>query len=304
MMRKFLYLIVTIMISACLVVACGKDDLNEGGTSKKENASENNKVESNADYFEWDSMDESVICGYSEAGLRQTELVIPKECTRVYGLENNAVVKKITFENPDTIVESSAFRKCTKLETFEFPANLEIIEMAILDGCENLKSVKLPEKIKEIQSYAFSNCKSLKELELNNTLEVIGSDAFEGCESLTEIVLPDSVSVIEKHAFENCIALEKVEFGDGVNTIGEYAFHKCNSLKIVRLNEGVKEIGEFAFAYCDSLNEIYFPSTVEKIHSTSIEQLHKIKMYVKTGSWIDQKSISDFLGVEIEKDYY
>ena len=158
----------------------------------------------NRDYFEWSPTDETMIIGYTDEGLKQTELVIPEECTSVQGLSDNTTVQHISFENDDTIIQTDTFGDCTSLESIELPGNLQVIDQSVFYGCTSLKEITIPDSVVEIESNAFNGCESLSSVTLGSALSTIGRKAFHGCNSLESIVIPDSVVTIEKSAFENC----------------------------------------------------------------------------------------------------
>ena len=264
----------------------------------------NTNAGESSEYFIYDILDNTVIEGYTELGLKQTELVIPANCTSVQMLGDNPNVKKITFENPDTAIQDVAFSNCIALEQVELPANLEEIPASIFTGCESLQSVVIPDKVKEIGYNAFLECISLESVVLPEGLEIIGRKSFSDCTALQEVVFPDSVTTIEENAFRRCEAQASVTFGTGLTTVGESAFEKCNSLKSVKLPEGVTTLGNSAFGLCDAMEEIYVPASIVEAEFDALVQTHPTKIYAVEGSYMDGR-LSEMMGVEMfEKLYY
>ena len=110
-MKKILCIVFLVLL--CFAVsACGSPDVesNQQGTENAPTASS----EGNRDYFIWSVVDSTWIEGYTEEGLKQTELVIPAECTKVGGLGDNTTVTSIRFANPDTKIGSGAFNGCAE----------------------------------------------------------------------------------------------------------------------------------------------------------------------------------------------
>ena len=113
-MKRILTLVLALIL-CCTLTACGdKTPSNNNSTGNDEYVPSGNAV-ANKDYFERSPTDNTMIVGYADEGLKQTELVIPKECTSVQGLSENTTVKHISFENDDTVIQSDTFRNCTSL---------------------------------------------------------------------------------------------------------------------------------------------------------------------------------------------
>lgn len=267
------------------------DDGNQGNTTASQ------------EYFVWNALDETVIEGYTELGLEQTELVIPANCTSVEQLGDNPNVKKITFENPDTVIQNITFSGCTALEQVELPANLEEVPKSCFYGCESLQTVEIPAKVTEIGESAFLECTSLESVTLPEGLEIIGWESFSDCTALQEVVIPDSVTTIEQNAFRRCEGLASVTFGTGLTTVGESAFEKCNSLKSVKLPEGVTTLGNSAFGLCDAMEEIYVPASIVEAEFDALVQTHPTKIYVVEGSYMDGR-LSEMMGAEMFEKLY
>ena len=194
-----------IAILCCVLTACeGSASSSDSGSNEQDGYASSGNVVANRDYFEWSPTDETMIIGYTDEGLKQTELVIPEECTSVQGLSDNTTVQHISFENDDTIIQTDTFGDCTSLESIELPGNLQVIDQSVFYGCTSLKEITIPDSVVEIESNAFNGCESLSSVTLGSALSTIGRKAFHGCNSLESIVIPDSVVTIEKSAFENC----------------------------------------------------------------------------------------------------
>lgn len=290
-----------LLAAICLSLSgCGNNDENS------EKVGENNSISSgdavaNEDYFEWSLIDETHITGYTEDGLKQTELIIPKKCTKVYGLEKNTTVKHIKFENDDTVV--SSFSDCTALESIELPANLTEIDSYAFKDCTSLKKIIIPAGVTKIKSNAFGDCTALEEVELSSALQTVSLSAFEDCTSLKSIKFGDSVTDIKDSAFKGCTALKEIEFGSGLKNIGDTAFKNCTALTTVKLPEGVLTLGRETFAFCDALESIYLPASIEKIEISSIAQTHNVKVYVVEGSYMDGR-VAELMGAKFYDKQY
>lgn len=255
------------------------------------------------DYFTWNSMTGTEITGYTELGKQQTDLVIPARCTTLYGLDENPNLKSVTFENPDTEIQSISFARCPNLERVELPANLKAIPGSTFSDCESLQSIVIPDTVTEIGSNAFIRCTSLESITLSKSLETIDTSAFSECKALKEVAIPDAVTTIDKWAFENCESLATVTFGSGLKTIGSSAFQACNSLKSVKLQEGVTTLDGDAFALCKSLEEVYLPASIQEAKFNALAQTHSIKVYVVKGSFMDTR-LDEMQGSEYFEKLY
>ena len=294
------------MVAICLsLVMCGSlfactPKPQEGGSPDDGTSGD---TTASQEYFVWNALDDTVIEGYTELGLEQTELVIPANCTSVEQLGDNPNVKKITFENPDTVIQNITFSGCTALEQVELPANLEEVPKSCFYGCESLQTVEIPAKVTEIGESAFLECTSLESVTLPEGLEIIGWESFSDCTALQEVVIPDSVTTIAQNAFRRCEGLASVTFGTGLTTVGESAFEKCNSLKSVKLPEGVTTLGNSAFGLCDAIEEIYVPASIVEAEFDALVQTHPTKIYVVEGSYMDGR-LSEMMGVEMFEKLY
>lgn len=285
---KKIWSIALVIILCCALTACGEKNSADGG-GQEGNVSSSGNATAHEDYFEWDVHDDTWILGYTEKGLKQTEIVIPAKCTVVQGLDGNETVKHISFESDDTEINSTTFAHCTSLETVKLPKNLTIIESYVFYDCPALKEITIPDSVTEINSSAFNDCESLTTVTLGQGVTAIKLSAFKNCTSLTSISIPDSVVTIGNSVFKGCSSLSEVNFGSGIEVIEDSAFEECDSLKSVKLQEGVTELGNYAFAFCDALEEIYIPASVESVGSSSITVTHTIDVYVVEGSYMDQR---------------
>lgn len=300
-MKKIVNMLLAILICGILI-ACGG-----GETQNKDKVNEENKAgevtKSNEDYFEWSPMSDTQIVGYTEEGLKQKNLVIPKKCTSVQGLDENQKVETVIFENSDTKILGATFAKCTNLKTIQLPDNLEVIETYAFNGCSALETISIPDSVTEIKDDAFLQCTALKSVSFGKNLQIIGRKAFYECTDLESVKVSDSVTTIEKSAFEKCAGLKEVVFGTALQSIGASAFKECNELKSVKLPEGVTTLDDWTFAYCDALEEIYIPSSVTSIEISSIAQTHEINVYMEQGSYIDQQ-LENLMGIEFYNKIY
>lgn len=278
--------------------ACADDPVNTGDVGATQNMGGDEQGGNSGDeLFVWSTMLAGYIEGLTAEGMKQENLVIPASCTQFAGAGSSEKLKTIAFENPDTVLEGSAFVGCTALETVQLPANMDEIPSHLFEKCAALKDVEIPASVTKIKSEAFWMCTSLAQITIPNGVESIGRSAFEGCTALKSVEIPDSVTEIDRKAFRACSALTTVTFGKGLQTVGEAAFTECHALSSVKLPEGVKTLEEYAFAFCDAMQEIYLPASLESINNGAISQSHATNVYVVAGSYADT-IFAEFLGVE------
>ena len=157
-------------------------------------------------------------------------------------------IKSISIPN-NTIVDSNAFRGCSRLRDF---SGGDSIGYNAFRGCINLSSVNTDAHY--IGDLAFPNCDNLTSLSIINA-KVIGTQAFADCDRLTQVMFGDSLQVIGNSAFANCDSLTSIS-PINVKTIGQLAFANCNRLTQVILGDSVQNIGNNAFINCDNILSI------------------------------------------------
>ena len=156
----------------------------------------------------------------------------------------------------------SAFRKCSKLESFDFTkcTNLEEIMTQAFNPC-GLKVADLSRcsKLKTIRTSAFKDCDQLESVDLPDSLKVIGSTAFNGS-GMKSVTIPGSVTEIYNKAFLECGSLETVVFEESDSTetdIYNEAFRK-SGVKTVTFSKNVVRIRRQAFEDCVDLERVKF----------------------------------------------
>lgn len=113
-------------------------------------------------------------------------------------------------------------------------------------------------------------------------------------ESCGDIIIPDGVEKIDENAFEDNTNITSVVFPSSLREICDHAFWGCKNLRSIQLNEGIVNIGIEAFIDTN-LQEVYLPSTLEKIGLTPFD----CKMWVDT---LNEHYSSDINGVLYNAD--
>lgn len=184
------------------------------------------------------------------------------------------------------IIGESAFSGRKNLTSIVIGDNVHTIQEAAFVDCSNLQKVEIANSVTKIYGYCFAGCSSLETIVLPQKVELFGGSMFSECEKLREITLPQGLSRIPVFTFFSCHKLEKIVFQTEVTSIGVCAFEGCSSLEPFDLSKvkiiedsafsscslfktidlsSAKEIGHCAFEGCRGLEEVFIPSSVEKI---------------------------------------
>lgn len=128
---------------------------------------------------------------------------------------------------PDTITKiqdwiyedweySSAFGKCTALESVTFSKNLTYIGKYAFVGNTALKNVVLPDKLESISEGVFADCSGITELVLPDSVTYVGQSALTGT-SLKTFTVPKTCTIFHDWALDDISTLTAiyVEPGQG-----------------------------------------------------------------------------------------
>ncbi|MBK6087125.1 leucine-rich repeat protein [Ruminococcus difficilis] len=91
------------------------------------------------------------------------------------------------------LIEESAFRDCSSIETLTMNSNAEVIPSYCFYGCTSLNSVTLNNNTTTINSFAFANCSKLSYVEIPSSVTAIAQTAFDG-DTITLGVYTDSAA--------------------------------------------------------------------------------------------------------------
>lgn len=206
----------------------------------------------------------------------EDKLVIPNSVTVI---ENSAFARCSSLtgdlEIPDTVtsIEDNAFYGCSSLNGYlTLPSQLTVIPSCAFWDCSQLKvqgGLKIPENVKSIGWGAFRGCAQLKgSLTLPEDIESIGRQAFYDCTGLTgTLEIPNTVTKIEQEAFYHC-GLDFI-FPSNVTSIGPRAFDACVNFKgdeegNFMIPETVQTVGEDAFTRA-GIKRLFLPQNLQNI---------------------------------------
>ena len=231
------------------------------------------------------------------------------DCDNITSIEWNAIkCEKILSIWPWSV---------SKIMSFTFGEQVEIIPKNICLGMKNLKSIDIPNSVKSIGEMAFQKCTGLTSMILPEGITSIGNQAFEQCTNLVSINIPSTVTSIGTYAFAECGKLaSNIVIPEGVTSLNNGTFKECSSLTTVSLPSSLKRIiGTYVgtFNECDGLEKILVyrdtPANadsgtfdgVDKYTCTLYVPKNSICLYKNAPVWRDFyniESIEDVLAIE------
>ena len=152
----------------------------------------------------------------------------------------------VTIPDSVTKIGDSAFLDCTKLKTFNLPANLVTIGSEVFTRSGISGDVKIPDTVTEIGKGAFS-ATDITSATLSKNLTEIPASLFAGCSKMTAVTLSDKVTVIGEKAFYGCESLTSFKFPAALEEIGSQAFGECTGLKDITIPKTVTKLGAQIF---------------------------------------------------------
>ena len=165
------------------------------------------------------------------------------------GIDDNTVYKIITHRS--------------ELHTVRVPPGVTIIGSSVFDCCNRLQKVVLPESIESIERCSFRWCISLESVEISSGITKIGNEVFGGNLSLRSIVVTASVATLGNHLFRLCMSLTHVSLPDSIKSIPNGAFRYCVNLTHLHLPNSVTHIDTHSFAHCVSLSNLRLPKKTQ-----------------------------------------
>lgn len=209
------------------------------------------------------------------SGLAIDKIVIPENIKLINSsaFKNCSKLATVVFDPGCKVhmIRDSAFYNCTSLTAIELPENVDDIGGFAFGRCTNLKTVLLSSNLKQIRLFAFSTCTSLDSIIIPDSVEIIDEGAFQGCDNLTQAFLPKILTVIPKACFQSC-NLKRVAIPDRVIMIKQGAFEGNKNLTEVLLPKSVKTIYKRAFSLCSSLHFITYDGTKEQFMQIDLQE--------------------------------
>lgn len=203
-----------------------------------------------------------------------------------YGTNQDAFTH---IELPDSVTHmgSNAFNG-TCLQSITIPSGVTVLDSSLFSGCSKLESVVIHKGVTEIKGYVFSLCSALKDIYYSGTEEQWAAITIStnGNSILTNATIhynygkttgtcgdlvwgfndeTNTLSISGSGDMPNFSSFEEygwsyfkdniefIEFANTVTSVGSHAFNGCTNLKEVFLGRTVVSVGENAFANCPSL---------------------------------------------------
>ena len=237
---------------------------------------------------------------------------------------NNETLTKVYFGNTVTRIPNYLFQGNTKLDNVEFAEScqLQSVGKYAFDGCKILPTLQFPNTVTVFEECAFRNCAAFTDFELPKNLVTIGSYTFQNCSGLTELTIPATTTSIGNYAYTGCTGIKSIVMADGedniwlgygaskgkgyglfndcpleklylgrtvsydVNSNGNYGyspFYNQQALTSVTVSPKVRELPYCIFFGC-AAEEIYIPSSVRTIHSSSLNDCQNLKKVIILGA--------------------
>ena len=234
-----------------------------------------------------------------------------------YAFYQLTALKKVSLSDSSvTSIETSAFEKCTNLETVVLGNTLTAIKGNAFKGC-GLKEFTLSENLTSISSTAFGVNNSLETLHINSIAELKGN-IFGQCKGLKNITVGKNVSGLNKELFSNAPSVEsltvdsentnviiqddmlyssdgktllycvpqkqgKATIKEGTEIIGENAFSNCTKITEISLPESMSTLKDYAFAGCTGLTRLELPATVTDLKAYAFQNCTSLKELIVRG---------------------
>ena len=290
MKKAFISIVSMVATMSFIVTGCGAGSGSGSGSGM-------GAAKPNKDYFEWS---ENYIRGFSDAGLKQKEIIIPADCEGFYGSLDDGACTKVSFESDNDIDIGLTFNSSSKLESISLPKNISSLYSMAFQDCTALKSIEIPNSLTELPSFTFAGCSSLTDVSLPGSLTTIGSYCFCDCTSLKSITLPSSLKVLDISAFAGCTSLTSIDLPEGLEEIDDSVFDNCTAMTSLKIPSSVKTVG-YDILLGSGITDVYIPADLEftdwdsgSFYSDEV----MLTVHVTEGSWADLNFDDVFLGAQ------
>ncbi len=194
--------------------------------------------------------------GQFASDVNVTDLNIDRNYTNYGGKPLSEKVKRVTFGNHVTAIESGAFQSCSLEQAITFPSSLKEIGYNAFRSC-TVSAITLNEGLETIGDYAFNQCTATFN-GIPSTLTSIGQSAFSQCTGLTgALVIPAGVTQLAMSTFYGT-GITSVTIPGTVTKINTSDFGNCANLTTVTLlsGEAPLTIGKRCFYSSDNITDV------------------------------------------------
>jgi len=295
-MKRFLILLLALLMTASLLVACGE---------RNPSGDDHDNSDELSDLI--DSISQAVADGtLNTPSTLEVELLIKEngDTAEVIGCKNAVGAIEIPAEfngKKVTKIADGAFSGMLNIKSVKIPDSVTEIGRKAFFSCTALSGVTIPDSVKKIGDYAFYGCSKLEVAVIGSGVTEIGSRAFNYCRSLkkvtvdsdnkfyaddkgvlytadktvllaypagidnAEFTVPAGVTTVDNFAFAYANNLTSVTIADSVSSLGDYTFSECAKLENVKLGSGLTTIGASTFDNCVALKSVVIPEGVTSI---------------------------------------
>lgn len=96
----------------------------------------------------------------------------------IFGGQSNNIVTKVIIPNTVTTIGDSAFKFCSKLESFNWPTQLEYIGKNAFHTCTSLPKMTIPNTVTKMHTSSFANIQDIYIDNYENSIEIVEDYLF------------------------------------------------------------------------------------------------------------------------------
>lgn len=251
-MKKRILTIVTVMMTAVMLVACG-------GDSKKDNKITDNTLQPNKETEDnspedKDTEEDTTKTSSEVKNITADDLAVYPETEAEYfrtdfsrealnGVDGEITIREYTGTDSIVVIpkeidgkkvvsiENAAFGYSSEVTAVYIPETMINICESAFDS-ESLRLVVFAEGTKKIGDFAFSGLKNLETVKLPDSLEELGATVFADCSALREIELPEKLTKIDQYVFSLDENLT-ITLGDNIESVDILAFEKSKNITVI-----------------------------------------------------------------------
>ncbi|EAY15940.1 surface antigen BspA-like [Trichomonas vaginalis G3] len=223
-----------------------------------------------------------------------TSVVIPSTVKTIRGsaFKDKINLVSVSFDGVPNleIIDSRAFKGCTKLSSFPISPKLISIGEESFQDTSLSGELNFPSSLTKIGNYAFYNVANIEILSFSSTNNLtIGSYAFSGCSSIKSITLPSNANVfLGNYVFSGIRKVKEFTFTNNIKKSGLGCFMNSSFETFTFENDIFcsNELPSSFFKDCCNLSLISIPSNIttlgtECLSNTGITDLY-LPDYVET----------------------
>ena len=173
----------------------------------------------------------------SGAKLRSNQ--IPANAFYVDGTPNTTL-ESVVFPESLAVIESRAFRGCTKLGPVVdlSGTNIQNIKGEAFWGTSSMTTILLNNTLTELGGSVFRGGSAIERLDLSETgVSVLSGNMFEGATSLSEVLLPSTLEEIGGNVFYGCTSFSSLVIPASVTVLADNIFNNTSPFTSITVVE-------------------------------------------------------------------